>query len=156
VTAALVLVLVGPGLSVPMTGHRHGRPVPEIQAQTRPGPVVTKACQETGTASALYGLTWSGSLVRIDPATLRSEVVASGISPGGGLAVAKAAHLAYVTAPGPDGHPAIWAVPLNSCVRVSLVKVDAELPSLSPDLETFGYVTLDARGRQTGVAGRHD
>jgi len=114
---------------------------------------VDSQCGASASSEALLAVTASGTLVSVDPQYLRTTTIARGLVPVGGVAVRPELDVAYVTARGPSGLPAIWSVPLGSCgSHARLVEVDAELPSVSPDGGHLGYVTLDHRGEQTGVA----
>jgi hypothetical protein len=97
-------------------------------------------------------VTAAGDLDAVNPQTGRTTRIADGIRPDGDVAVRPELDVAYVTATGPQGRPAVWAVPLAACHRTaSMVEPDAELPSVSPDGGHLGFVTLDRRGLQTGV-----
>jgi hypothetical protein len=79
--------------------------------------------------------------------------VATHVLASGGISVQPERDLAYVTSVGADGRSAIWSVSTSGCHKqVSLVETDAELPSVSPDGGRLAFVTLDAKGLQTGVA----
>jgi hypothetical protein len=118
------------------------------------GPIsIQPDCLGLRATGALVAVTVGGDLDALDPGTRRSTELASGLAPHGGVAVRPQLDLAYVTATGPDGRPAIWSVPLRGCQpQGSLVKPDAELPSVSPDGGYLGFVTLTRSGTQSGVA----
>lgn len=88
----------------------------------------------------------------VDPVTATASTLAVQVSANGGVAARPQLDWAYVTAPGPDGHLAIWAISLRSCRQPLIVETDAELPSVGPERGDLGFVTLDHYGRQTGVA----
>jgi hypothetical protein len=113
---------------------------PYCPAPERPAPVLA--------------LTPSGVVDALDPTTLGVEAaVARAAMPRLGIAVRPEMDVAFVAARGPDERPAVWAVPIRDCrAEPTLVERDAELPSVSPDGGYLGFVTLDGRGRQTGVA----
>jgi hypothetical protein len=91
--------------------------------------------------------------VQIDASTLAIHTVATGTVPHGGVAQRTAWNQLYATASGANGLPSIWEVPLATCrPQARLVETRAELPSVSPDGGYLGYVTVDGRGRQTGVS----
>lgn len=114
---------------------------------------VDPSCDASAQTEALLAVTSAGDVVAINPSTLQTTRIAVGVSTGGGVAVRPELDVAYVTAPGPDGQPAIWGVPIASCrPHPVLVETDAELPSVSPDGGYLGFVTLDASARQSGVA----
>ncbi len=102
----------------------------------------------------VLALTRSGDLDALDPSSLSVEATLAGpVRPDLGVAVRPELDLAYVTGTGPDGGPALYGISLTDCrAGPVLVEADAELPSVSPDGGFLGYVTLDARGRQSGVA----
>ena len=117
------------------------------------GPALGPGCHRSAQADAFLAVTAAGDLDAVNPRTNRTTRLASGVSPGGGVTVRPELDAAYVTAAGPDGEPAIWSIPLGGCrVTSSMVQPDAVLPSVSPDGGHLGYVTLDGRGQQTGVA----
>jgi hypothetical protein len=102
----------------------------------------------------LLALTPAGGLAAIDPTTLRATTLRTRpLLSHGGLAVGPSRDVVFASAPGPDRRPAVWAFPLGACRLAPTVVVDdAELPSASPDGGFLGYVTLNRRGHQTGVA----
>jgi hypothetical protein len=103
--------------------------------------------------SPVMALTASGTVEELDPTTLRVvAMLATSVSTRLGIAMRPELDLAYVTASGYDREPAVWAVPIEGCrSRPVIVEQDAELPSVSPDGKDLGFVTLDSRGRQTGI-----
>jgi len=115
---------------------------------------VHRSCSIAATDPPILAVTRAGALVTINPTTLRVEsTLTRSALRGGGVAVEPSVDLAFVTAPGRDGRPAIWSVPLAACRSApTVVARDAELPSVSPDGGYLGYVTLNGRGQQTGVA----
>lgn len=113
----------------------------------------TGSCGHHRAPRGLTAETRSGEVVQIDPSTLAIHTVATGAVPYGGVAQRTAWKQLYVTAPGANGLPSIWEVPLATCrPRARLVETRAELPSVSPDGGYLGYVTVNGRGRQTGVS----
>lgn len=117
-------------------------------------PVGAALCRVSWRPVPVFALTAGGALEALDPTTLQVRVtLAAAGAPGLGLALRPELDAAYVTGRGPDGRPALWALPLRDCRGApAMVEQDAELPSVSPDGGTLGYVTLDPAGRQTGVA----
>jgi len=116
---------------------------------------VTKSgsCVQDGAANDLIAVTRTGHVVRIDPSTLTSHLVAKGVLASGGLAQRAGQGQLYVTARSSSGISSIWEIPDATCGnQARLVASRAELPSVSPDGGYLGYVTLDGSGRQTGVA----
>jgi PASTA domain len=144
--AAGALALV----ALPGPGSAAGAAVTPVSASS---PSVAPDCRGPHHSSGLLAVTRGGDLDAINPTTRRSTEIASGIAPRGGVAVRPQLDAAYVTAPGPDGRPAIWSVPLAGCHPTpSMIMPDAELPSVSPEGGYLGYVTLNHHGAQTGVA----
>ena len=113
----------------------------------------TSSCSVRSSSPPILAVTTAGTLVTVDPQTLRTKLrITSLVDRNGGLAVGPNLDVAFVTAPGSDGLPAVWAVPLAACHRQpTMVARDAELPSISPDGGFIGYVTLNSRGEQTGI-----
>jgi len=101
----------------------------------------------------VLAVTERGSAEWLDPATLGViGTLTTSVLPDLGIALLPQLDMAYVTAPGTDGKPALWAHSLTDCHRNPvMVERDAELPSVSPDGGFLGFVTLDGDGRQTGV-----
>jgi PASTA domain len=151
--AAGALAFVVVVLGLPVVGLVAG-PGPARAGAASAGPIsVQPDCLGLLHPGGLLALTVHGDLEAVAPGTRRSTEVASGMDPHGGVAVRPQLDAAYVTATGPDGRAAVWSVPLHGCQPEStLVRPDAELPSVSPDGGYLGYVTLDRSGAQTGVA----
>jgi hypothetical protein len=116
------------------------------------GPVLGPGCHRSAKADALLAVTASGDLDAVNLRADSTTLLASGVTPDGGVAVRPELDVAYVTAPGPGEDSAIWSIPLGGCQGSSMVAPDALLPSVSPDGGHLGYVTLNGRGQQTGVA----
>ena len=112
------------------------------------------SCRASWRPVPVVALTASGAVEALDPTTVKVRfTVAEGAAGALGLALRPELDAAYVTERGPDGRPALWALPLARCRGApAMVEPDAELPSVSPDGGVLGYVTLDPAGRQTGVA----
>lgn len=130
-----------------------GRSMPASSPAVLSGLVSTPHCGAWRKSPAVVALTASGTVEEIDPATLRVVAkVATSVFPRLGIAMRPELDLAYVAATGSDREPAVWAVPIEGCrSRSVIVEPDAELPSVSPDGNDLGFVTLDSRGRQTGI-----
>jgi hypothetical protein len=150
VMAGVILAVVGLGLAGCSATHTTA---PPHRSAGRQAASFSFACR-AGTDPPVLALTPTGEVEALDPATLQVEgTVLTSVLPGGGLALRPELDDVYATAPGPDGEPALWAVPLcGQPGRGAIVEEDAELPSVSPDGGFLGFVTLDAQGHQTGVA----
>lgn len=116
--------------------------------------VSTPHCGASLQPVPILALTASGAVDALDPTTLRVKAtMARAASPDLGIAMRPELDVAYVTARGLDGLPAVWAMPIGQCHnRPVIVEQNAELPSVSPDGSDLGFVTLDSHGHQTGVA----
>lgn len=159
-TRMLLLLIAAALLGAACTG---GTPTSELTTTTTKGtasggahglaPLVMLRAPGRVDVADVLGLRRTGIVELVDARTGRVlGVIASGVDPLGGLAERESLRIAYVTAAGQDGRPAIWSIPLTSGGRSEQVVADAELPSLSPDGGFLGYVTLDRAGRQDGVA----
>jgi len=115
--------------------------------------IVSPSCSAQAAVPPIVAVTPTGSVVAIDPQTLQVDTtIAKSVDADGGVAVGPSVDVAFVTARGGDGLPAVWQVPLAAChEHPSLVASDAELPSVSPDGGFLAYVTVNNRGEQTGV-----
>src|SRR5579862_6684292 len=115
--------------------------------------LVGRATGASALADRVVALRRDGVVELVDVRTKRTYEVASGADPRGAIAELPLRDVAFVTARGHDGLPAVWALPLTGSSRRPVEVIDdAELPSVSPDGGFLGYVTLDALGRQDGVA----
>lgn len=125
-----------------------------VGTQTAGAAARGSSCRLTSANPEIVATTPNGSVVTVNPRTLRvGPAVAQTVLGQDGVAYGPAFDVAFVTKEGPGGRPAIWSVPLAACHEASaLVVPDAELPSVSPDGRYLGYVTLNGQGRQTGVA----
>jgi hypothetical protein len=143
VVAALLLGASGCGTAV----------APDAGSHPIVAPLVTLRAPDRLAALDLLALRRSGMVELLDASTGQVlSILATGADPTGGLAERESLKTAYVTARGSDGRPAIWSIPLTAKGRAVEAVGDAELPSVSPDGGFLGYVTLDAAGRQDGVA----
>lgn len=113
----------------------------------------TRSCGRVHVGEDLTAETQSGEVVQIEPRSLTGHIVARGARPQGGVAQRAESNQLFVTADGTKGLPSIWEIPIATCrPRARLVEARAELPSVSPDGGYLGFVTVDGRGRQTGVS----
>lgn len=100
---------------------------------------------------ALTALSASGRVVVVDAASGKvAGVLATGAAPRGGLALDRRGVGVFVTGRGADGLPSVWSLRCDG--EATEVAGNAELPALSSDGAVLGWVTLDASGRQSGVA----
>ena len=115
---------------------------------------LTQGCGQPLRSTPLLALTPTGTVEALDPTSLQVEAtLTSSVDPDLGIAMRPELDVMYVTATGPGGSPAVWAVSISDCRgKPVTVEQDAELPSVSPDGGFLGFVTLDTQGRQTGVA----
>lgn len=160
-TRALSLALVAaaasatPALATPLVaaGSTGSSPVMVPTLALTMGPAPRVRCAASPGSDPLLALSSRGEVVSVAQRRGRTAVLAGGADPAGGLAVGPRSEVAYVSAPGPGGVPAVWSVPLSGCHRVAhLIEPDAELPSVSPDGTTLAYASLDRLGLQQGVA----
>jgi hypothetical protein len=117
------------------------------------GPAFGAACTAPLSKNGLLADAVDGTLVGVNPASLHTSVIATHVIANDGVAVRPQLDRAYVTTLGTDGQPGIWAIAFSGCRHNrSLIENDAELPSVSPDGSYLAFVTLNAKGRQTGTA----
>ena len=113
----------------------------------------TASCRQAAPTDALLAETRSGDVVQFGAGASSSHLVATGVLTSGGMALRAVDSELYVALPGPGGIPSIWEIPDVKCgTPARLVVPRAEMPSVSPDGNYLGYVTLDGSGRQTGVS----
>ena len=111
------------------------------------------SCGHLPAAEALTAETQSGQVVQIDSRSLKSQIIAQGVLPFEGVAQRAGSDQLYVTARSSSGLPSVWEIPISACTpHARLVEARAELPSVSPDGRYLGFVSIDGRGRQTGVS----
>jgi PASTA domain len=151
ITGVSLVLAILPGCFSGMNPTGTGKPASSLSVLS--DLVSTPHCGARRAAPAVVALTASGTVEELDPTTLGVVArLATSASPRLGIAMRPELDLAYVTASGSDREPAVWAVPIEGCrSRPVIVEPDAELPSVSPDGNDLGFVTLDSRGRQTGI-----
>jgi hypothetical protein len=111
------------------------------------------SCGHPPAAEDLTAETQSGEVVQIDSGTLMTRIIAQGVLPFEGVTQRAGTDQLYVTARSSGGLPSVWEIPTSACrPHARLVEARAELSSVSPDGRYLGYVTIDGRGRQTGVS----
>jgi hypothetical protein len=106
------------------------------------------------TRDNIVALRADGAVVTVDAISGRlTSVLATGADPRGGIMENPQETAILVTAVSSHGCPSIWELSLGQAGKdPAMIVPKAELPSLSPDGRSLGYVTLDGDCRQTGVA----